>query len=169
MKRAYSPFAAGSLRLRLLSEADLPSTLEWRNRDGVRQQFGTSDALQWDQHAGWFQRYLDKPDDLVFIVEDAATYARIGQVAIYAIDAVARNAEIGRFVVAPEFQGNGLMRQGIAALIKFAGEILELASVYLQVRESNDHARRLYTHLGFVEVSRADGMIKMERSIDDHV
>ena len=120
MKQAYPPFVTGSLRLRLLDEADLPSTLAWRNRDGARQQFGTADVLQWDQHAGWFTRYLDKADDLVFIVEDAATHSRIGQVAIYGIDAGASKAEIGRFVVAPEFQGQGLMRQGIEALMRFA-------------------------------------------------
>ncbi|NYH22322.1 GNAT family N-acetyltransferase [Paraburkholderia bryophila] len=169
MKQAYLPFVAGDLRLRPLAESDLPSTLEWRNRDGVRQQFGTSDALQWDQHIGWFQRFVEKPDDLVFIVEDATTHARIGQVAIYAIDSAARRAEIGRFVASPEFQGRGLMRQGIAALIEFAHKVLGLTSVYLQVRETNERARALYEHLGFVEVSRADGMIEMERSINDHL
>ncbi|MBK5123188.1 GNAT family N-acetyltransferase [Burkholderia sp. R-69980] len=169
MKYAYPPFAAGGLRLRLLAEADLPFTLDWRNRDGARQQFGSAELLKWDQHMGWFQRYLEKSDDLMFIVEEAATRARIGQVGIYAIDTVAAHAEIGRFVVAPEFQGKGLMRQGIAALIEFARKELGLASVYLQVRDTNDHAQRLYGRLGFAEVSRADGMIKMERRVDDHV
>lgn len=169
MKQAYPPFAAGSHRLRLLAEADLPFTLAWRNRDGARQQFGTADVLQWDQHAGWFTRYLDKADDLVFIVEEAATQARVGQVAIYGIDTVAGKAEIGRFVVAPEFQGQGLMRQGIEALMGFAREALGLASVYLLVRDTNERAHRLYVQLGFTEVSRADGMITMERSINDHV
>jgi len=165
MKPAYSPLTVGGLRLRLLSRADLPFTLEWRNRDGARQQFGTADVLQWDQHVGWFARYVDKPDDLVFIVEDATNNARIGQVAIYGIDADASRAEIGRFVVAPEFQGKGLMRQAIEALMAFANETLDLTSVYLLVRETNDRARRLYAGLGFAEVSQADGMITMERSI----
>ncbi|MFM0363171.1 GNAT family N-acetyltransferase [Paraburkholderia sediminicola] len=169
MKQAYPPFSASSLRLRLLDETDLPFTLEWRNRDGACQQFGTADVLKWDQHAGWFKSYLDKADDLVFIVEDAATQARIGQVAIYRIDTGASKAEIGRFVVAPEFQGQGLMRQGIEALIRFAREVLGLGSVYLLVRETNERAWRLYAQLGFAEVSRADGMITMERSSNDHV
>lgn len=169
MKQAYPPFSFGSLKLRLLDETDLPLTLEWRNRDGARQQFGTSDVLQWEQHAAWFERYLDKADDLVFIVEDAATQARIGQVAIYGIDTVASTGEIGRFVVAPEFQGRGLMRQGIEALIRFAREVLGLQSVYLLVRETNERAWRLYTQLGFAEVSHAEGMITMERSSNDHL
>ena len=90
--------------------------------------------------------------------------------AIYGIDAGASKAEIGRFVVAPEFQGQGLMRQGIEALMRFAREALGLASVqYLLVRDTNERARRLYVQLGFTEVSRADGMITMERSINDHI
>jgi RimJ/RimL family protein N-acetyltransferase len=168
MKYAHPPFEAGGLILRPLADADLPFTLDWRNRDGARQQFGSAEPLKWDQHARWFQCYLEKSDDLMFIVEEAATQARIGQVGIYAIDTAAHQAEIGRFVVAPEFQGKGLMRQGIAALLKFAGKELDLASVYLQVRDTNDHAQRLYARLGFTEVSRADGMIKMERRVDDH-
>lgn len=169
MKQTYPPFMAGSLELRLLDETDLPFTLEWRNRDGARQQFGTADVLQWDQHVSWFKSYLDKADDLVFIIEDATTHARIGQVAIYRIDTGASKAEIGRFVVAPEFQGQGLMRQGIEALIRFAREALGLESVYLLVRETNERARRLYAQLGFAELSRADDMVTMERSSNDHV
>jgi len=168
MKHSRVPFEAEGVRLRLLAEADLPFTLEWRNRDGVRQQFGNAGVLQWEQHVGWFQRYREQPDDLVFIVEDE-TGARVGQAAIYAIDRVAGHAEVGRFVVAPEREGKGLMRRGIAALIRFARDELELTSVYLVVRDTNDHARRLYERLGFAEISRADGMIRMERSTDGHL
>lgn len=169
MKQVFQPYVVNNLRLRLLTHDDLPFTLEWRNREGVREQFGNANALTWEQHAGWFQRYLDKPDDLVFIVEGVQAGARIGQAAIYAIDTEAGNAEIGRFVVAPEFKGKGLMRQAISALMDFARDSLGLAAVYLEVRVTNEHARRLYERLGFVEVAQADGMVRMERRINDHV
>jgi RimJ/RimL family protein N-acetyltransferase len=166
MKQLYRPFTVGRLRLRLLEEPDLPLTLAWRNRDGVREQFKSSAPLAWEQHVGWFQRYCEKPDDFVFIVEEAATGARVGQVAVYGIDKARRDAEIGRFVVAPEYQGKGLMREAILALIGFAAKEVDLRSVYLEVRESNERARRLYESIGFADTASADGMIRMERSTD---
>jgi RimJ/RimL family protein N-acetyltransferase len=166
MKQLYRPFSAGRVRLRLLEEADLPATLAWRNRDGVRQQFKSSAELAWEQHVGWFQRYREKPDDFVFIVEEVASGARVGQVAVYGIDKGRGDAEIGRFVVAPEYQGKGWMREAILALVRFAANTIGVRSVYLEVRETNERARRLYRSIGFAETDSADGMIRMERGTD---
>jgi diamine N-acetyltransferase len=169
MKHAHAPFEDGAVRLRLLAERDLRATLEWRNRDGVRQQFKNSDPLQWDAHHGWFVRYSEKPDDLVFIVENAHTNELVGQVAIYSIDPLTRTAEIGRLVVAPAFAGKGFMRQGIEALMRFAATQLQLQSVFLEVLETNLRARRLYEAVGFGAQEAKEGLIRMERSIDDYV
>ncbi|MFX1762841.1 GNAT family N-acetyltransferase [Paraburkholderia sp. A1RI-2L] len=169
MKYAYEPYTHGRIRLRLLTEADLPATLEWRNRDGAREQFKNSDLLAYEQHHGWFVRYSEKSDDLVFIAELAATGERVGQVAIYAIDRGARTAEIGRFVASPEFLGQGVMKEAISVLMRFAASELSLAAVYLDVLESNERACRLYEKLGFEERGRADGLIRMDRRINGYL
>ncbi|SAK44001.1 Spermidine N(1)-acetyltransferase [Caballeronia catudaia] len=165
MKQNHAPFELGGVRLRLLAEDDLRITLAWRNRDGVRQQFKSSALLEWEAHHAWFVRYSDKADDLVFIVEDVLTGARVGQAAIYAIDRDKRTAEIGRFVAAPEFQGKGFMRRGIEALMRFAAHELSLTSVYLEVLDTNARAKRLYETLGFVKTDFIDGLARMERTI----
>lgn len=164
MKPLDAPFAYGPVRLRPLEHADLRETLAWRNRDGVRQQFKTSAVLAWEQHQDWFSRYLGKTDDIVFIVERAADGARIGQVAIYAIHAAASCAEVGRFVAAPEYQGFGLMREAIRALLALAQGRLGIAEVYLDVLETNLRAHALYLGLGFAETERRDGIVTMARS-----
>ncbi|GJH09266.1 GNAT family N-acetyltransferase [Caballeronia novacaledonica] len=169
MKPAHAPYAYGAIRLRLLAEGDLRETLAWRNRDGVRQQFKSPALVEWDAHLSWFERYLQKSDDLVFVAELADTGGKVGQVAIYAIDDATRSAELGRFVAAPEFQGRGLMREAIEVLMRFAASRLELASVYLEVIETNERARRLYESLGFAETQSVDVLIRMERSIDDYL
>ncbi|WP_426397407.1 GNAT family N-acetyltransferase [Ralstonia sp. R-29] len=169
MKHAHEPYVHGRIRLRLLAEDDLQTTLEWRNRDGVREQFKSSDLLTYPQHHSWFVRYTEKPDDLVFIAELVDTGERVGQVAIYAIDHGSRAAEIGRFVVSPDFQGRKLMKEAIDVLMRFAASELSLTSVYLEVLESNERAGMLYQKLGFEERGRADGLIRMERRIDDYV
>jgi diamine N-acetyltransferase len=165
MKPAYAPYVHGAVRLRLLAEDDLRSTLAWRNREGVRQQFKSSALLAWEAHLAWFFRYSAKADDLVFIVEDVAGGGRVGQAAVYAIDNMKRTAEIGRFVASPEFQGKGMMREGIEALMRFAATELALDSVYLEVIETNERARRLYRGLGFIEQDAAEGLVRMERKI----
>ncbi|CEJ96033.1 Spermidine N1-acetyltransferase (EC 2.3.1.57) [Caballeronia glathei] len=153
----------------MLAESDLRDTLAWRNRDGVRQQFKSPAPLEWESHHNWFLRYCEKSDDLVFVVEHVATGGKVGQVAIYSIDNVKRTAEIGRFVVSPEYQGQGLMRQGIEALMRFASSELALRSVYLEAIETNARARALYEALGFVQQEAVEGLIRMERSLNDHV
>ncbi|SAL72037.1 Spermine/spermidine acetyltransferase [Caballeronia peredens] len=165
MKQVYAPYEFDGVRLRLLAEDDLRATLAWRNRDGVRQQFKNPALLDWESHHAWFLRYSDKAEDLVFMVEDALTNTRVGQVAIYAIDNEKRTAEIGRFVAAPESQGKGFMRRGIGALMRFAARELSLSSVYLEVLDTNVHAKRLYQTLGFVETDSREGLARMERTV----
>ncbi|WP_250479417.1 MULTISPECIES: GNAT family N-acetyltransferase [unclassified Caballeronia] len=165
MKHHHAPFEHNGVRLRLLAQDDLRATLAWRNRDGVRQQFKSAAPLDWDAHHAWFVRYSDKADDLVFIVEDLATNAPVGQAAVYAIDLDRRTAEIGRFVAAPEYRGKGFMRRGIDALMHFAASELALTSVYLEVLETNVRAKRLYEMLGFVQTHSVEGIARMERTI----
>jgi len=169
MKPAHAPYAHGAIRLRLLAEGDLRETLAWRNRDGVRQQFKNPAPLEWEAHHGWFSRYCEKPDDLVLIAERGDNGAKVGQVAIYAIDPENQTAEIGRFVVAPEFQGQGLMRAAIDVLMRFAADRLSLRLVYLEVIETNARARRLYESLGFEVTQSEVGLMRMERSLNDYL
>ncbi|CAE6845093.1 GNAT family N-acetyltransferase [Paraburkholderia domus] len=169
MKPAYASYVCGAVRIRTLTEADLRETLEWRNRNGVRQNFKHSAALEWNQHHAWFLSYRDKPDDIIFIAEHVASGKKVGQVAIYSIDYAGGRAEIGRFVAAPAFQGKGLMREAITGLMGFAKQELRLNSLYLEVIETNERAYQLYSKLGFNEVERKDGLIFMERSLNGDV
>lgn len=167
MKPIFEPFEARGVRLRPLATGDLPLTLAWRNREGVRQQFIFSDLLTLESHQGWFRKYSEKPDDFVFVVQDPETSVLVGQVAIYDVNVAAGRAEIGRFVVAPEAAGQGKMRRAIEALLVFARDMLGLSTAYLEVLESNLHAARIYEKLGFVETGRHDGRVAMERILDD--
>lgn len=162
MKHSHLPFERAGIRLRLLEERDLPLTLAWRNRDGVRQKFVFSAEVNWHDHLSWFSRYQQKSDDLVFLVEDNLSSAPIGQVAIYSIDQTAGRAEVGRFVVSPEYAGQGRMKRAIEALLEFAQIHLSLKGVYLEVLEGNDRAYHLYCCLGFSETARREGRIVME-------
>ena len=69
MKRLLQPFGNSTVRLRLITEADLPVTLDWRNREDVRVWFKTSQIITMDQHREWFAQYASRDDDFLFVVE----------------------------------------------------------------------------------------------------
>jgi diamine N-acetyltransferase len=163
MKRSVAPFSNGLVQLRLLEERDLATTLSWRNRDEARVWFKTSTPLSMDQHAGWFGRYREKDDDFLFAVE--ADGQLVGQAAVYDIDWKAGRAEVGRFLVAPEFSGRGLIGQACQLLVEWCEGSLGLSYLFLEVFENNHRAIRVYERNKFVEEGRYDGLIKMVRSL----
>lgn len=66
---------------------------------------------------------------------------------------VADEAEILNIAITPAHQGKGLGKQLLAKLMLEA-EQLKAQECFLEVRESNTHAYRLYEQFGFNEVGR---------------
>ncbi|MGO9094519.1 MAG: GNAT family N-acetyltransferase [Bryobacteraceae bacterium] len=166
MKPALQAFGSGGVKLRPLSEADLDLTLSWRNRDDVRFWFKTPDRIDPGRHRAWFAQYALRDDDFVFVVEFDG--APVGQASVYGINRAERTAEVGRFVAAPEARGSGLMDLACAELVRFCADTLQLASVYLEVKEDNARAIALYLRQGFAEEGRREGIVRMRRSLARH-
>ena len=167
MKRKLSPFLFGPIMLRPLQEDDLRSTLAWRNQDGVRQQFFSGDVISWENHLAWFTRYTAKSDDFIFIVQEQESGQRIGQVALYDIELADGEAEVGRFIAAPDFAGKGLMRLAIEALSLIAADTFGLHRLRLEVKVSNRRACRLYESLHFDVVEQDETVVHMIRTLKD--
>lgn len=163
MKRHVAPFGDEVVRLRPLGEADLETTLEWRNQEDVRIWFKSTHIIKIEQHRAWFEKYLQRDDDFVFVVEVEGK--AMGQASVYGIDWAGRGAEVGRFIASPAARGKGYIRRACVALLRFCRDELGLASVFLEVKEDNVRAISIYVESGFGEVGRADGMIRMERSL----
>jgi [ribosomal protein S18]-alanine N-acetyltransferase len=68
----------------------------------------------------------------------------------------ADEGEIANLAVAPEGWGLGIGRALLDAALEEAGR-RDVAAVYLEVRDSNERARRLYRSRGFEEVGRRRG------------
>jgi diamine N-acetyltransferase len=158
-KRRLTAQARESVVLRPLEERDLELTLSWRNRDEARRWFKNANMVETDAHRAWFDRYLAKSDDFTFIVEHVATGAAIGQAAIYDVDLGTRRAEVGRFLVAPEWAGRGLMKQACLATIDIAREQLFLKALYLEVFVTNLRAIAVYRACGFAFADTCDGRL----------
>jgi RimJ/RimL family protein N-acetyltransferase len=136
-------------RLRPICREDLRTTLAWRNQPDVRRWFKHSEPLTWEQHITWFERYLKKDDDLTLVIEDAETKEILGQAAIYSIDKGSREAEIGRFISAPQQRGKGYIQAACKALLRLAFDELQLDRVYLEVFKANRAAIHVYRKCGF--------------------
>jgi diamine N-acetyltransferase len=159
VKRKLQPFGNSIVQLRLIREADLNTTLAWRNQDGARIWFKTTRTLTPEQHAAWFDQYIQRDDDFLFIVE--ADGRPVGQASVYGINQEESVAEIGRFLVAPEAAGRGYMSLACGELLRCCADTLGLRSVFLEVRKENERAIRIYARNGFIGEEIADGFLRM--------
>lgn len=161
-KRALPPVQNETIRLRLLSEADLPLTLAWRNQAEIRRWFFHSAELGWEQHRGWFEKYLARDDDFVFIIENLQTGQAVGQVALYHIDWQTCRAEYGRLMLGESAaRGKGFARAATRLVCQLGFGTLDLAEIYLEVYEDNQKARAVYTACGFQLNQVKDGVAYM--------
>ncbi len=163
--QATDPRVRQAIRLRRMTEADLAHTLAWRNDERSRRWFKTSAPLTPDSHVAWFRARENDPADRMYIAERLADACAVAQVAIYRIDAVRRDAEVGRFLTDPELRGRGYFAQALEALLAIARGELALADVYLEALQDNARALAIYRRAGFGETSRQDGLVRMELSL----
>lgn len=162
VKRHIPPIVAEGVRLRLLREADLPLTLRWRNQDHIRRWFFHSEPIAPDQHHAWYERYRERDDDFVFVIERPdAPPQPVGQVALYGIDWAARRGEYGRLMIGePAAAKKGLARVATAALLK-AAFAWGLDEIYLEVLADNARALAVYHACGFAVTQADQRVIKM--------
>jgi len=147
--------------LRPLRLQDLPVTLAWRNRPEMRKCFRTTAVIHLDDHKDWFSKYIDRPDDYMFIIE--ADQKPVGQIGLYNITDDGHSAEFGRLMIGEKHcLGQGVARAATTAMLAYAFEALRISRVFLEVRLENAPAIGLYRSLGFMQVQEANGFAQME-------
>jgi ribosomal-protein-alanine N-acetyltransferase len=95
-----------------------------------------------------FQEIIFSPISRGFIVEYDKTL--VGYTVLYAVDV---EAHIMNFAVSPAKRKQGFGRQLLAQAIAFLKEI-DISECYLEVREENRDAQRLYKNFGFEVIGR---------------
>ena len=142
----------GRVRLRLLEEADLPLTLDWRNRDENRRWFFSSDVIAPEQHRRWFEQYRHRDDDFVFVIEETEVLKRaVGQLSLYHIEWPAGRAEFGRLLMGdPEARGLGLAQLATKLLVDEALAHWDLDDIRVECRTANTRAIAVCAASGFI-------------------
>jgi len=138
-KQMIPPIEGGRIRLRLIERTDLPMTLRWRNQDHIRKGFFHSEIISPEQHQVWFEGYLERDNDYVFIIEETYKFQRpVGQISLYNIDWNKKRTELGRFMIGDaEASGKGLAKKACQLLIEFAFDQWNLGEIYLRVLKQN--------------------------------
>jgi RimJ/RimL family protein N-acetyltransferase len=154
----------GDATLRMLAEADLPTTMAWRNHPESRRWFHSTAEVSTEQHAEWFRRYLERDDDYVFVLEIGG--APVAQVSLY--DVRGGTAEFGRLLVDPAARGRGISHTAVALCLRVADGVLDLSETHLEVKPDNTRAIAAYETAGFrVDDARAGtaGSLVMVREV----
>jgi diamine N-acetyltransferase len=162
-KRDLAPVEDDLIRLRLLAEGDLPTTLMWRNQDHIRCWFIHSAMVTIEQHQVWFEGYRVRDDDYVFIIEERErSYQPVGQISLYQIDWQARRAEFGRLMIGdPAARGRGLAKAATTLLLGVAFDQFGLDEVRLEVFGHNSAAISVYLSCGFQPCGQRDNLVLM--------
>ena len=102
---------------------------------------------QYDEGTRW--RADDK--DVPFAIEVDGRL--VGSVALFDLDLLSRRAQLG-MLLGPDFRGQGLGRDAIAVVLRYAFAHRGLHRVALEVLADNEPAVRCYRACGFVEEGR---------------
>ena len=135
------------VRLRRTTEGDLDFVLAAEGAEENRRFVG-----QWtrEQHG----RSLSNSDLAHFIVEGVEDGRAVGYVIMAGLLDADRSAEFRRVVITEKGKGYG--REVLRAVKRMAFEELKAHRLWLDVREHNGRARRLYESEGFV----VEGMLR---------
>lgn len=140
--------ADGEIRLREVALEDTAALYRWRMDPRARLMFLSTEIVPFPEHASYVRRYFqDDNTDHWFMVE--AQDRPVGTIALYDRTPDGREAEWGRFVLAPAHRGRGWGRRALALLMEHARQA-GVARLYCEVLAGNS-AERLYRGLGFVE------------------
>jgi RimJ/RimL family protein N-acetyltransferase len=89
--------------------------------------------------------YLTRPGDLYFVVDRRGTAEAEGLIALYDVDPVARQAEVGRWIIRP---GSSAAIESIWLIYRVAFELLALAEVRCRTIAENTHAISFHDSCG---------------------
>jgi RimJ/RimL family protein N-acetyltransferase len=145
------------IRLRAVSEDDLPRFVQWLNDPEVTQGLSRISPLNLEEEHRWFQDSLKKDAferPLAIDGRQGEDWIHIGSCSFFNHDPVAHHAELGIVIGDKRFWDQGFGTEAVRLLLKHGFETLNLERIYLGVVEFNHRAQRAYEKVGFVHEGR---------------
>ncbi|MFE0559238.1 GNAT family N-acetyltransferase [Paenibacillus sp. NPDC058910] len=136
------------ITLRPVGPNDLEKMRRWRNSASARSFFLNSEVISEEQQKAWFESYLIRPGDYMFIIQ--FNNVDVGTVALYHVDYALGTSEFGRLLLAEDIaKGKKIGEKVTKAMVDFAMNDLNLKEVILEVFTSNLKAVHIYEKVGF--------------------
>ena len=135
--------------LRRLERSDLENSLLWINNPQIMVimgVFGPRTALEQEQ---WYESVAQSRKNLVFAICLVNNSEHIGNISLFDIDYINRNAGLSIFIAAPEHQGRGYGTEAVKLIVEYAFTYLNLHKVYSKTDRLE--AVRLYEQIGFMK------------------
>jgi RimJ/RimL family protein N-acetyltransferase len=141
----------GVIRLRLISDADLPAIVaavqdpEIPRFTTLPDPYGPDQARQWQRSA---TTGLQAGTDLPALIVDATDDTLLGSVGLHNLDPESGRCGAGYWVAA-RARGHGVAARGLALLVRFAFSELEVKRIELWIEPVNRHSVRVAESVGF--------------------
>lgn len=146
-----------------LKKEDIEDLRLLRNKKENRECFIYQKEISKEEQEKWFEKYLEKETDIMFVVSLKEDKRPIGYVALYDIDNEKKNCEFGRIIVdKTKVLEKGIGTQITKCCCDIGFEKLGMNMIYLEVFSDNIPALKTYLKVGFIERKR---YIKNDREI----
>ena len=140
---------SGTLRLREVGSTDAENLYRWRMEPSARAMFRDAEELSLVSHRAFIASYFRcECTDHWFVIEVEGR--PVGTIALHDFSADRTEAEWGRFVIAPEYRGQGWGRRALRLLLDYSRAI-GVRRLRCEVLASNSTAASLYRSLGFAD------------------
>lgn len=138
------------IQLRAIEYDDLPLIVQWRNDPEVYQYFYEHEPLSLVMQRAWFEKYLARSDEKLWIVEAKDKNESIGTVGLVHIDWRNRKAEWGRLLIYPDQYKHGGYGSEIESLIlRFFFDNMNMNRLQCEVFLENESVWKLHEKFGF--------------------
>jgi UDP-4-amino-4,6-dideoxy-N-acetyl-beta-L-altrosamine N-acetyltransferase len=138
------------IQLRAIEYEDLPLMVKWRNDPEVYQYFYEQEPLSLVVQKAWFEKFLQKPDERLWIVETIETKEAIGTVGLVHIDWRNRKAEWGRLLIYPDKYRHGGYGSEIESLIlRYFFDHMNMNRLQCELFAENENVIALHKKFGF--------------------
>ncbi len=104
-------------------------------------------AISIDIHRKWYEEYLEKENDVYWVVLNQITGEKIGTTALYNIDLNSNKAESGRTILLRQYRDLAL--DTLYAVFVYAFYEIGLNKIYAKVREDEKSILRFDQKIGF--------------------
>lgn len=160
MKHAFRS-EGEAFRLRPICDEDAEFVVALRTRD-ERARFLNRISLSTESQLKWLSAYYQRENDYYFVIERRGDASPEGLISLYDVNSQARQAEWGRWIVAPTSLS---AVESVVLLMDFAFGTLSLSGVYSHTIAENTAVNSFHDSCGFRRGESQLGRFK----IGDHV